>query len=58
MALYDGFLGQYEKALTGYREALRLEPNNAQNYVTLAGTYINLNRVDEARTVLDEARTR
>ena len=58
LALYHGYLGQYEQALSGYREALRLEPNNAMNYVTLAGTYINLNRFDEAKAILDEARAR
>ena len=58
LALYNGYLGQYEKALAGYREALRLEPNNAMNYLNLAGTHMNLNQVDEAKTVLDEARTR
>jgi serine/threonine protein kinase/tetratricopeptide (TPR) repeat protein len=58
LALYDGYLGQYEKALTGYREALRLEPNNAMNYLNLAGTYISLNQMDEAKAVLDQARTR
>ena len=58
LALYEGFLGQYEKALIGYREALRLEPNNAMNYVNLAGTYISLNQVDQAKAVLDDARNR
>jgi serine/threonine protein kinase/tetratricopeptide (TPR) repeat protein len=58
LALYNGYLGQYEKALAGYREALRLEPNNAMNYLNLAGTHMNLNQVDDAKTVLDEARTR
>jgi serine/threonine protein kinase/tetratricopeptide (TPR) repeat protein len=58
LALYDGYLGRYEKALTGYGDALRLEPNNAMNYVNLAATYINLNRLDEAKAALDEAHTR
>jgi serine/threonine protein kinase/tetratricopeptide (TPR) repeat protein len=58
LALYDGYLGQYEKALTGYRETLRLEPNNAMNYLNLASTYINLNQVDEAKAILDQARNR
>ena len=58
LALYYGYRGQYEKALEGYRQALRLEPNDALNYVTLAGTYINLNRFDEAKATLDETRKR
>jgi eukaryotic-like serine/threonine-protein kinase len=55
LALYYGYLGQYEKALDGYREALHLEPTDAMNYLTVAGTYMNLNRFDEARATLDEA---
>jgi len=58
LAYCEGYLGQYEKALTGYREALQLEPNDVINYVDLAGTYINLNRVDDAKSVLNEVQTR
>ncbi|HSY65618.1 MAG TPA: protein kinase [Terriglobales bacterium] len=58
LALYYGYQGQYEKALEGYRQALQLAPNDAINYVTLAGTYISLNRFDEAKATLDEARKR
>jgi tetratricopeptide (TPR) repeat protein len=54
LALYYGYLGQYERALEGYREALRMEPTDAMNYLTVAGTYMNLNRFDEARSTLDE----
>jgi serine/threonine protein kinase/tetratricopeptide (TPR) repeat protein len=55
LALYDGYLGQYDRALAGYNEARQLEPNDALNYVNLAGTYMSLNRFDEAQAVLDEA---
>jgi serine/threonine protein kinase/Flp pilus assembly protein TadD len=55
LALYYGYLGQYERALDGYSEALHLEPTDAMNYLTVAGTYMNLNRFDEARATLDEA---
>ena len=58
LALYDGYLGQYGKALAGYDEAWQLEPNNALNYLNRAATYVNLNRFDEARSVLDEAQAR
>jgi serine/threonine protein kinase/Tfp pilus assembly protein PilF len=58
LALYHGYLGQYDQALTGYREALRLEPNNAMNYLNLAATYINLDQIDEAKAIVDEARGR
>ena len=58
LALYDGYLGQYDKALEGYQEAWRLEPNDALNYLNRAATYINLNRFAEAKAVLDEAHAR
>ena len=58
LAYCEGFLGQYEKAVAGYREAIRLDPNIASNYVSLAGTYMNLNRFDEAKGILDELSAR
>ena len=58
LAYCDGYLGQYEKAVGGYREALKLEPNDVTNYVDLASTYITLNRLDEAEVVLHEVQTR
>jgi serine/threonine protein kinase/Tfp pilus assembly protein PilF len=53
LAYTDGFLGQYEKAAEGYREAMKLEPNDVVNYIDLASTYVILNRLDEANSVLD-----
>jgi serine/threonine protein kinase/Flp pilus assembly protein TadD len=58
LALYEGYLGRYEKALDGYRKAILLEPNDAVNYVNLAGTYINLNRFDDAKAALDTTQSR
>jgi len=58
LAYCQGFLGQYEKAAAGYREAMKLEPNDVINYIDLASTYIILNRLDEARSVLDELQAR
>jgi tetratricopeptide (TPR) repeat protein/predicted Ser/Thr protein kinase len=52
------FLGNWEKALEGYREALRLEPNNAANYINLGTAYTNLNRLDEAEAVYKQAEER
>lgn len=51
-------LGNYEKALIEYREALRLEPNNVNNYVGLGFTYMSLNRLDEAEAVLKQTQDR
>jgi serine/threonine protein kinase/tetratricopeptide (TPR) repeat protein len=48
-------LGQYEKAATETREALRLEPNTVYLYENLAQIYLALNRFDDARTITEEA---
>jgi class 3 adenylate cyclase/tetratricopeptide (TPR) repeat protein len=48
-------LGNYEKALNEYREALLLEPNNLNIYVGLGSTYMSLNRLAEAETALKQA---
>ncbi len=48
-------LGQYEKAATETREALRLEPNKVVGYENLGEIYLALNRFDEARTTTEEA---
>jgi tetratricopeptide (TPR) repeat protein len=47
-------LGQYEKAATATREALRLEPS-VTDYANLAQIYLALNRFDEARVTTEEA---
>jgi serine/threonine protein kinase/tetratricopeptide (TPR) repeat protein len=44
-------LGNWEKALEEWREALRLEPNNQVNYLNLGSAYTALNRLDEAEAV-------
>lgn len=48
-------LGQYEKALQGYRAALRLSSSDAVSYSNLLAALINLNRVKEARALAAEA---
>jgi serine/threonine protein kinase len=53
-----GYLGQYEKALSEDQEAMRLAPDSAQNYSNLGGTYMNLNRLAEAKAVFDQALAR
>jgi eukaryotic-like serine/threonine-protein kinase len=51
-------LGQYEKAATETREALRLGPNNLVSYDNLGQIYPALNRFDEAKTTTEEAQGR
>ena len=51
-------MGQPEKALTENQEALRLEPNNVLSYENLGFAYLNLNRFDEAKAVVEQAQAR
>jgi eukaryotic-like serine/threonine-protein kinase len=48
-------LGQYDKSLTEFREALRLSPSDSLNFGNLVLAYIHLNRLDDARTLANEA---
>ena len=50
-------LGQLEKGLSESQEALRLEPENSTNYGNVAGSYRAINRLDEAKAVLEQARS-
>lgn len=58
LAYCDGYLGRYDKAAAGYREAMNLEPNDVVNYVDLASTYIILDRLDDANGILNELASR
>ena len=51
-------LGNWEKALEEFREALPLEPNRVDNYVNLGIAYTTLNRLDEAAAVYKQAEER
>jgi tetratricopeptide (TPR) repeat protein len=51
-------LGQYEKAVSETQEALRLEPNITLGYSNLAGSYLALNRPDDAKRAIEQARER
>jgi serine/threonine protein kinase/tetratricopeptide (TPR) repeat protein len=47
-------LGQFDKALAKFQEGVRLEPDLA-GYINLAAGYTYLNRLEEARSILDQA---
>ena len=49
-------IGQFEKALENGREAIRLSPDVYHGYQSTALACLALNRVEEARTVLEAAR--
>ena len=51
-------LGQYDKALEDFREALRRAPDDALTYGNLVISYICLNRLKEALATAEEAQTK
>jgi serine/threonine protein kinase/Flp pilus assembly protein TadD len=51
-------LGQNDRALPYYREALQLYPDSGLIYENLVFLYISLNRLDDARTILQEAKSK
>jgi serine/threonine protein kinase/tetratricopeptide (TPR) repeat protein len=48
-------MGQYDKALTEFRETLQLAPDNVVSYANLGLTYLSLNRLEEAKAIFDQA---
>jgi len=50
---YAMFLGQFDKAIEMGNAAIRLNPHETGAYGAVAGAYVALNRVDEARAVLE-----
>jgi len=55
--IYAAF-GQYEKALAEDREGLRLSPESATQYAGVAGDFIELDRLEQARGTAEEARAK
>ena len=48
-------LGDYEKALAAYQQALRVKPETGNGYANLASGYLQLNRLDEVKAIAREA---
>ena len=48
-------LGEYDKALPDFQEAVGLDPGYAGTYANLAAEYLGLNRQDEGRQILQQA---
>jgi serine/threonine protein kinase/Flp pilus assembly protein TadD len=55
LALAYRGIGQHEKALAAASEAMRLDPKDTYAYGHLAWSYLALNRLDEARAVVEQA---
>jgi eukaryotic-like serine/threonine-protein kinase len=51
-------LGQYEKSLEAARESFRRNSGISLNYNILVQSYLDLNRLDEARATAEEAQTK
>jgi tetratricopeptide (TPR) repeat protein/predicted Ser/Thr protein kinase len=49
-----GTLGAYDKAFAAFQESVKLNPGRALPYANLLGTAVNLNRLDEAKTIAEE----
>jgi serine/threonine protein kinase/tetratricopeptide (TPR) repeat protein len=47
-------LGDYQGSLQDFQQGLRLHPNSSITYGNLADSYFALNRLDEAKAVLDQ----
>jgi tetratricopeptide (TPR) repeat protein/predicted Ser/Thr protein kinase len=50
-----GFLGQFDKELENALEEVRLVPDSAIGYDNAASAYMNLNRLEEAKAILNSA---
>ena len=48
-------VGRLEEGAREFREGLRLDPNATLSYANLARNYLDLNRLGEAKAVIDEA---
>ena len=51
-------LGQYEKAIEEARASIRITPNSAAGYTVLIGSFLSLNRFEDAKTALEESEKR
>jgi serine/threonine protein kinase/tetratricopeptide (TPR) repeat protein len=50
---YDLYLGEFEKGLANAKEAIQVDPDESRGYYTSAWAYLGLNRVDEAKAILN-----
>ena len=58
LASFNALFGKYEEGLEEARQALRLGPDNEDNYEVASFSYLELNRLDEAAAVFQQAEKR
>jgi len=58
LATIDAYLGHYDESLAASQQALKLNPSAVQNYSNLVIDYMYLNRLQEAKAVASEAKSR
>ncbi|HEX4946900.1 MAG TPA: protein kinase, partial [Blastocatellia bacterium] len=51
-------IGQYEKAIEEFREALRVYPNSGNAHEFLSTAFLRLNRFEEAKAIIEQALAR
>ena len=58
LGVFANCLGDYDEGLAAQQEAMRLNPGVAKNYSNMIICYLHLNRLDEARAVEQDAKSR
>jgi tetratricopeptide (TPR) repeat protein len=58
LGILYGTFGQYDKALSEMREALRLLPESGLEYCNVVYAYVSLNRLADARATVQEAKAK
>ncbi len=58
LANIDLTMGNYEEAISEYRTALSLDPENGMQYVNLANAYTFINQPDQAEAAIRQAQSR
>jgi Flp pilus assembly protein TadD len=58
LGLIDSYLGRMDRALSDDLQAMRMRSDAARFYSNLSGDYLSLGRVNDAKTVLQQARAK
>jgi eukaryotic-like serine/threonine-protein kinase len=57
LGVFYSYLGDYEKSLVASQQALKLNPGAARNYSNLLIDYLHNNRLEEAKSIAEEAKS-